>query len=71
MSDMYRHLGGGGTMSDADFALHRLRRAIEAEKQTGDGSQTREIIRQFEELDGRITEQGELPDEWLPEELRP
>lgn len=66
MSDMYRHLGGGGTMSDADFALHRLRRAIDAEEKAGDGSQTQEIILRFGELDRLITEQGDLPEEWKP-----
>lgn len=63
-SSNYRHLGGN--MSDADFALRLLRRAVETEKQAKDGSQVEEILRRFEELDRLITEQGDLPEEWKP-----
>jgi predicted Ser/Thr protein kinase len=64
MSDLYRHLGGN--MSDTDFALRRLRRAVEAAKNSKDGSHLSEVVERFEELDRLIIETGELPEDWQP-----
>jgi hypothetical protein len=66
MGDTYRHLGGGGTMSGADFALYKLRNAVEAEKHARDGSHAHEIVSRFEELEKIILETGELPEDWRP-----